>query len=45
MKTQGQHSDVLFLSGFRTGFGSFGGTLKDLTATTLGVYAAQHALA
>ena len=45
MKTQGQHSDVLFLSGSRTGFGSFGGTLKDLTATTLGVYAAQHALA
>jgi len=44
MKTQGQQSDVLFLSGSRTGFGSFGGTLKDLTATTLGVHAAhvQH---
>ena len=45
MKTQGQQSDVLFLSGSRTGFGSFGGTLKDLTATALGVHAAQHALA
>jgi acetyl-CoA acyltransferase 2 len=45
MKTQGQHSDVLFLSGSRTGFGSFGGSLKDFTAITLGVHAAQHALA
>ena len=45
MKTQGQQSDVLFLSGSRTGFGSFGGTLKDFTATSLGVFAAQHALA
>jgi acetyl-CoA acyltransferase 2 len=45
MKTQGQQSDVFFLSGSRTGFGTFGGTLKDVTATTLGVHAAQHALA
>ena len=37
-------SDVVFLSGARTGFGSFGGTLKDLTATDLGVIAAQGAL-
>jgi len=44
MKTQGQQSDILFLSGSRTGFGSFGGTLKDFTAITLGVHAAQHAL-
>jgi acetyl-CoA acyltransferase 2 len=44
MKTQGQATDVLFLSGSRTGFGSFGGTLKDFTATELGKYAAQHAL-
>lgn len=44
MKTQGQTSDVLFLSGSRTGFGSFGGTLKDFTATSLGVVAAQHAI-
>jgi acetyl-CoA acetyltransferase family protein len=44
MKTQGQATDVLFLSGSRTGFGSFGGTLKDFTATELGKYAARHAL-
>ena len=44
MKTQGQTRDVLFLSGARTGFGSFGGTLKDFTATDLGAIAAQAAL-
>jgi acetyl-CoA acyltransferase 2 len=37
--------DVVFVSGARTGFGSFGGTLKDLSATDLGVIAAQGALA
>ena len=26
-------TDILFLSGVRTGFGSFGGSLKDLSAT------------
>ena len=36
--------DIVFLSAVRTGFGTFGGTLKDLTATDLGVIAAQHAL-
>jgi acetyl-CoA acetyltransferase family protein len=35
---------VVFLSGARTGFGSFGGTLKDFSATDLGVIAAQGAL-
>lgn len=44
MKTQGQSRDVLFLSGARTGFGSFGGTLKDFTATDLGAIAAKAAL-
>ena len=44
MKTQGQQKDVLFLSGVRTGFGSFGGTLKDFTATDLGTIAAAGAL-
>ena len=44
MKTQGQSQDVLFLSGVRTGFGSFGGTLKDFTAIDLGVIAAKGAL-
>lgn len=38
-------SDVVFLSAVRTGFGTFGGTLKDLSATDLGVHAAQAALA
>jgi len=37
--------DVVFLSGVRTGFGSFGGTLKDFSATDLGAIAAQGALA
>ena len=45
MKTQGQQRDVLFLAGARTGFGSFGGTLKDLSAIELGAIAAQGALA
>src|SRR5437773_7549150 len=44
MKTQGSHRDVVFLSGKRTGFGTFGGSLKDLTATDLGVVAAQAAI-
>ncbi|MEP6744383.1 MAG: acetyl-CoA C-acyltransferase [Gemmatimonadota bacterium] len=38
-------SDVVFLSAVRTGFGTFGGALKDLTATDLGVHAAKAALA
>ena len=35
---------VVFLSGVRTGFGSFGGTLKDRSAIDLGVIAAQGAI-
>jgi acetyl-CoA acyltransferase 2 len=35
---------VVFLSGVRTGFGTFGGTLKDLSATDLGVIAARAAV-
>jgi acetyl-CoA acetyltransferase family protein len=35
---------VVFLSGVRTGFGSFGGSLKNLTATDLGTIAAQAAI-
>lgn len=38
-------SAIVFLSAVRTGFGSFGGTLKDFTATDLGVIAADAALA
>jgi acetyl-CoA acyltransferase 2 len=44
MKTQARHRDIVFLSGVRTGFGKFGGTLKDFSATQLGVIAAKAAL-
>lgn len=44
MKTQGHQKDVLFLSGARTGFGTFGGTLKDLSAIELGVVASKAAV-
>ena len=36
--------DVVFLSGARTGFGTFGGALKDFSATDLGVIAARATL-
>ena len=36
---------VVFLSGVRTGFGTFGGTLRDISATELGATAARAALA
>jgi acetyl-CoA acyltransferase 2 len=36
--------DVVFLSGARTGFGTFGGALKDSSATDLGTVASQAAL-
>ncbi len=44
MTTQGARTDVVFLSGVRTGFGSFGGSLKDQSAIELGATAARHAL-
>jgi acetyl-CoA acetyltransferase family protein len=44
MKTQGKQLDVVFLAGVRTGFGTFGGTLKEFSATDLGAIAANHAL-
>ena len=44
MKTQGTQTDVVFLSGVRTGFGSFGGSLKDHSAIDLGAIAARHAI-
>ncbi len=44
MGTQGKDTDVVFLSAARTGMGTFGGTLKDFTATDLGVFAAKAAL-
>jgi acetyl-CoA acyltransferase 2 len=36
--------DIVFLSGARTGFGTFGGALKDFSATDLGVISAKAAL-
>jgi acetyl-CoA acetyltransferase family protein len=44
MKTQGANKDVVFLSGVRTGFGAFGGSLKDLSAIDLGAHASRAAL-
>jgi acetyl-CoA acyltransferase 2 len=44
MATQGKDMDVVFLSAARTGFGTFGGTLRGFSATELGVYAADGAL-
>ena len=44
MATQGKDTDVVFLSATRTGMGTFGGSLKDFSATDLGVVAAKAAL-
>jgi acetyl-CoA acyltransferase 2 len=40
-----RETGVVFLSGVRTGFGGFGGALKECSATDLGVVAARAALA
>jgi acetyl-CoA acetyltransferase family protein len=37
-------TDIVLLEGVRTGFGAFGGSLKDLSATDLGTIAAKGAL-
>lgn len=44
MKTQGGGTDVVFLAGVRTGFGTFGGSLKNHSAIELGAVAARQAL-
>ena len=44
MGTQNSTRDVVFLSAVRTPFGTFGGTLKDISAIDLSVYAAKAAL-
>jgi acetyl-CoA acyltransferase 2 len=44
MGTQGRETDVVFLSGRRTPFGTFGGTLKGWSANDLGAHAAKAAL-
>ena len=45
MATQSGSKDIVFLSGRRTPFGSFGGSLKDFSANALGAHAAQSAIA
>jgi acetyl-CoA acyltransferase 2 len=44
MGTQGHAGEIVFLSGRRTPFGTFGGSLKGFTATELGAVAARSAL-
>ncbi|MEJ2185899.1 MAG: acetyl-CoA C-acetyltransferase [Gemmatimonadota bacterium] len=44
MANQGTTKDIVFLSGRRTPFGTFGGSLKDFTATELGAIASRAAL-
>lgn len=44
MSSPDRRSSVVLLSGVRTGFGAFGGALKDLSAIDLGVVAARSAL-
>lgn len=45
MKSASKHDEIYFLSGKRTAFGTFGGALKDWSATALGVESAKAALA
>ncbi len=45
MTTQTRGRDAVFLSGVRSGFGSFGGSLKDLSATQLGAAVSRDAIA
>jgi acetyl-CoA acyltransferase 2 len=42
--TQGTNRDIVFLSGVRTPFGTFGGALKDMSAIDLTVVAARAAM-
>jgi acetyl-CoA acyltransferase 2 len=44
MSSPTRTTGVVFLSGVRTGFGAFGGALKDLSATDLGALAGRAAL-
>lgn len=44
MATQGHPRDVVILSGKRTGFGTFGGSLKDFSASDLGVFSSKAAI-
>jgi len=44
MGTQGKDTDIVFLSAARTAMGTFGGALRDQSATDLAVHAARGAL-
>ncbi len=44
MKSASKHEEIYFLAGKRTAFGTFGGALKDLSATDLGVETAKATL-
>ncbi len=44
MKSVSKSEEILFLSGKRTAFGTFGGALKDFSATDLGVESAKAAI-
>ena len=44
MGTQGTNTDIVFLSAVRTPFGTYGGSLKDLSAIDLSVLASKAAL-
>ena len=44
MGTMGSERNVVFLSAVRTPFGAFGGSLREQTATDLGVVAAEEAI-
>lgn len=44
MGTQRHPQEIVFLSALRTPFGTFGGSLRELSATDLGVHAATAAL-
>jgi acetyl-CoA acetyltransferase family protein len=44
MSKRGHSREVVFLSGKRTGFGAFGGSLKDFTATDLAVFSSAAAI-
>lgn len=45
MKSASKSEEIYFLSGKRTAFGTYGGSLKDLSATDLAVESAKAALA
>ena len=45
MKSISRTEEIWFLSGKRTAFGTFGGTLRDLSATDLAVESAKAAIA